>query len=80
MNQSIIFVDRVEYDENTKRVFYFAQVSGQLVTCCYSTNKSKEGALLDFESKKFDYEDIAENAIEGELYNDEGLIEVEELL
>ena len=80
MNQSIIFVDRVKYDENTKCVSYFAQVSGQLITCFYLTNKSKADALLDFESKKFDYEDIAESAIEDELYNDEGLIEVEELL
>lgn len=80
MNQSILFVDRVEYIEDTKRIYFFAQVNGQLITCFYLTKQSKESAIKDFESKKFDYEDIAESAIEDELYNDQGEIEVEELL
>lgn len=80
MNQSILFVDRVEYIEDTKRINFFAQVSGQLITCFYLTKQSKESAIKDFETKKFDYEDIAESAIEGELYNDQGEIEVDELL
>ena len=44
------------------------------------TKQSKDKAIQDFESKRFDYEDIAESAIEDELYNDQGEIEIEELL
>lgn len=80
MNQAVLFVDRVEYIEDAERINFFAQVNGQLITCFYLTKQSKEKAIKDFESKRFDYEDIAESAIEDELYNDQGEIEIEELL
>ena len=80
MNQAIIFVDRVEFNEQQRRVYFFAQVSGLMVSCFYTTNLAKEDAIKAFDANKFEYEDIAEKAIEDELYNGDGEVEVEELL
>lgn len=80
MNQAILFVDRFQFDTQQKRVYFYAQVSGQLVDCFFQTDKCKEDALASFEANRFDYEDIAETAIENELFNNAGQIEVEELL
>ena len=80
MNQAIIFVDRCEYNEQQKRVYFYAQASGQLINCFFQTLKSDREAVAGFEVNRFDYEDLAEKAIEDELFNQQGEIEVEELL
>jgi hypothetical protein len=80
MNQAIIFTERVEFRQTTGRVYFFAQVNGQLIACYYTTQKKQLEALKSFEQNKFDYEDMAESLIEDEMFNEFGEIELEELL
>lgn len=79
MNQSILFSERVEYDTKLRKVTFFAQVNGLSVPCVYTVNDDSLNPLMLFEQKRFDYEELAEVAIENENYNESGEIELEEL-
>lgn len=80
MNQAIQFIDRVEFSAKEKRLYFYAQVSGLLVSCFYTTTKNEQEALKHFTQHRFDYEDQAERLIEDEAYNADGSIRIEELL
>lgn len=79
MNQAILFTDNVDFDATTNSVVFYAQVSGLLVNCRYESQFKKEEALAKFVAARFDYEDIAENAIEDERFDQNGEIILEEL-
>lgn len=80
MNQAIQFIDRVEFNASLQRVYFYAQVSGLMVSCYFNTAKEEQAALEHFTLKRFDYEDSAEALIEDEAYSENGEICVEELL
>ncbi len=84
MNQSILFPDTQHWDEENKRVVFFAQQSGSLIECCISSDeleiisgyaiKNGEQALAVFDDCRFDMEELAEQLIEDELFNEDGKI------
>ncbi|MGO2496902.1 MAG: DUF1488 domain-containing protein [Vibrio litoralis] len=83
MNQNILFSDRCEWDDKRQAVVFQAQQAGQLIDCIVSlgllsklddTKVSKENALAAFERVRFDFEDLAEEAIEDEKFSPTGEI------
>ena len=78
MNQAILFNDDVHYSSQKKALQFSAMVAGSTVTCiinmeCFA--EPQAASPLDyFNQFKFDYEDIAEQLIKDERYNDEGQI------
>lgn len=83
MNQAIQFIDRVEFDEQTHLLTFFAQVSGLMVECIVNTQSllisDMAAAKQHFESLRFDYEELAEQLIKDEEYNSAGQIEIKAL-
>lgn len=83
MNQAIQFIDRVEFDEQTQLLTFYAQVSGLMVECIVNTQSllisDIAAAKHYFESLRFDYEELAEQLIEDEEYNSAGQIEIKAL-
>ncbi|BDF95932.1 MULTISPECIES: DUF1488 family protein [Pseudoalteromonas] len=83
MNQAIQFIDRIEFNEQTQLLTFFAQVSGLMVECIIDTHSlaisDNAAAKLYFESLRFDYEELAEQLIEDEEYNSAGQIEIKAL-
>lgn len=78
MNQAIIFNDDVQYLSNENALQFSAMVAGSTVMCivnmgCFS-ELSEETPLSYFNKFKFDYEDLAEQLIEEERFNNEGQI------
>ncbi|MCQ8880090.1 DUF1488 domain-containing protein [Pseudoalteromonas shioyasakiensis] len=83
MNQAIQFIDRVEFNEQTQLLTFYAQVSGLMVECIVNTQSlsisDMTAAKQHFESLRFDYEELAEQLIEDEEYNSAGKIEIKAL-
>ncbi|EGR3222372.1 TPA: DUF1488 domain-containing protein [Vibrio parahaemolyticus] len=84
MNQSILFPDMQSWDEVSQSVNFVAQQSGALIECCVTKQKLEKlsGSELDTEQAvisafidyRFDLEEIAEELIEDEAFNEEGHI------
>ncbi len=87
MNQSILFPDMQSWDEPSQSVRFPAQQSGALIEC-YATKqklvkisgsdiKNEQQAVEVFIACRFDLEDIAEELIEDEAFDEEGHIVIE---
>ncbi|GEM81124.1 DUF1488 domain-containing protein [Vibrio superstes] len=86
MNQSIIFTDQQSWDENRKAVVFIGQQSGNLIECLVSADylgnlcqlqiDDEAMALKVFSEYRFDLEDLAEELIEAEEFNQLGQIEI----
>lgn len=84
MNQSILFPDMQSWDEVLQSVNFAAQQSGALIECFVTKQKLEKlsGSELDTEQAviaafidyRFDLEEIAEELIEDEAFNEEGHI------
>ncbi|WP_028024395.1 DUF1488 family protein [Enterovibrio calviensis] len=84
MNQSIIFPDHQDIDKDKHAVCFHAQQSGALIVCYVSIDdiskrhkcalEEDEAILSAFDQHRFDFEDLAEVAIEEESFNDQGEI------
>lgn len=86
MNQSILFADIQTWDQQSGVVLFPAQQSGSLIECSISlevierlSGLSVEGeqqALQVFSNIRFDVEELAEELIENEEFNEKGAIEL----
>jgi len=84
MNQSILFPDMQSWDEVSQSVNFAAQQSGALIECFVTKQKLEKlsGSVLNTEQAviaafihcRFDLEEIAEELIEDEAFNEEGHI------
>ncbi|ELA9430330.1 DUF1488 domain-containing protein [Vibrio parahaemolyticus] len=84
MNQSILFPGMQSWDEVSQSVNFAAQQSGALIECFVTKQKLEKlsGSELDTEQAvisafidyRFDLEEIAEELIEDEAFNEEGHI------
>ncbi|EPN4956116.1 MULTISPECIES: DUF1488 domain-containing protein [Vibrio] len=84
MNQSILFPDMQSWDEVSQSVNFAAQQSGALIECFVTKQKLEKlsGSELDAEQAvlsafidyRFDLEEIAEELIQDEAFNEEGHI------
>ncbi len=89
MNQSILFPDIQDWDEESQSIVFPAQQSGALIECVVSTeelsrlsDKEIEGgeqALATFAELRFDIEEIAEELIEEEEYDSSNRIQIKAL-
>ncbi|AJR07009.1 DUF1488 domain-containing protein [Photobacterium gaetbulicola] len=86
MNQDILFVDLQTWDSARQAVNFPAQQGGALINCwvsrvwlenkCGQTLVDESAVLNAFALCRFDLEDIAENLIEDEDFNQDGDIEI----
>ncbi len=86
MNQSILFPDIQTWDEEKQAVSFPAQQSGALIECFIRktelekisgiTIEEGQQALDTFSQYRFELEELAEELIEEEEFNDLGQIEV----
>ncbi len=86
MNQSILFPDIQEWNSELEVIVFPAQQSGALIECIVNVQElqkisgasinSKEQALAVFADVRFDLEELAEELIEDEAFNQSGQIEV----
>lgn len=84
MNQSILFPDLQTWQEDKQYITFPAQQSGLMITCIINLDnlseltgeaiKDKNQALLAFEEYRFDIEELAEQLIEDEAFNNDGQI------
>ena len=84
MNQSILFPDIQSWDEVSQSVNFSAQQSGALIECFVTKQKLEKlsGSLIEtgqaaikvFTDYRFDLEEMAEELIEDEAFNEEGHI------
>ena len=84
MNQSILFPDMQSWDEVSQSVNFAAQQSGALIECYVTKQKleklsgsqieTEQAAIDAFIDFRFDLEEIAEELIEDEAFNEEGHI------
>jgi|GEM_PF-35715 len=89
MNQSILFPDLQDWDEQTQTVIFPAQVQGANIECRIGLTKLseialtllkstdcgiKEKALTLFEEYRFDIEEEVETLIELESFDEQGLL------
>ncbi|PKF49697.1 DUF1488 domain-containing protein [Enterovibrio nigricans] len=84
MNQNILFPDLHNVDDARQAVSFHAQQAGGLIPCFVQVSDlekrtgseldSKEAILNIFNEYRFDYEELAENAIEEEDFNGAGEI------
>lgn len=84
MNQSILFPDMQSWDEVSQSVNFAAQQSGALIECYVTKQKleklsgsaidNEQAAIAAFVDFRFDLEEIAEELIEDEAFNEEGHI------
>ncbi|MGY0617462.1 DUF1488 domain-containing protein [Vibrio sp. FJH11] len=87
MNQSILFPDIQSWDETSQSVNFPAQQSGALIECYVTKQKlakmsglaveGEQQAITAFIACRFDLEDVAEELIEDEAFNEEGHIIIE---
>ncbi len=87
MNQSILFPDIQSWDESSQSVNFPAQQSGALIECYVTKEKlskmsgsnveGEQQALEAFIALRFDLEEVAEELIEDEAFNEEGHIVIE---
>ncbi len=86
MNQSILFPDIQEWNSELEAIVFPAQQSGALIECLVSLQElqkisgasinSTEEALAVCADVRFDLEELAEELIEYEAFNQSGQIEV----
>ncbi|MGO2074088.1 MAG: DUF1488 domain-containing protein [Pseudoalteromonas sp.] len=80
MNQAVQFIDRIDYNEKTQQLTFYAQVSGLMVECIIDmqslTIADSAAAQHHFELRRFDYEELAEQLIEDEEYNSTGQVAI----
>jgi hypothetical protein len=86
MNQSVIFPDIQSWCNDTQKVCFPAQHSGHLIECFISLSALKKisgkltidssNALEVFVQYRFDIEEMAENEIENDHYDEQGYIEI----
>ncbi|ATC92884.1 DUF1488 domain-containing protein [Pseudoalteromonas tunicata] len=78
MNQAVLFNDDVSFDAQLQQLTFSAMANGQLIQCVIELTNfklaNKNEALVYFQLYKFDYEELAEQLIEDEEYDDNGLI------
>ncbi|CAH1525367.1 MULTISPECIES: DUF1488 family protein [Vibrio] len=84
MNQSILFPDMQSWDEASQSVNFAAQQSGALIECYVTKQKleklggslieTEQAAIKVFTDYRFDLEEIAEELIEDEAFDEEGHI------
>ena len=88
MNQAILFSDNERYNSPLQQVEFEAQCQGALITCIISVDNlfqlnDKSAELQDtsdtevlrlFESSRFDIEDIAEQMINDQAFNEDGKV------
>ena len=84
MNQSILFPDIQSWDEVSQSVNFSAQQSGALIECFVTKQKLEKlsGSLIETEKAaihvvtdyRYDLEEMAEELIEDEAFNEEGHI------
>lgn len=84
MNQSILFPDIQSWDESSQSVNFPAQQSGALIECYVTKQKltkmsglsveCEQQAIEAFIAFRFDLEEMAEELIEDEAFNEEGYI------
>ncbi|ELA6601403.1 TPA: DUF1488 domain-containing protein [Vibrio alginolyticus] len=84
MNQSILFPDIQSWDEVSQSVNFSAQQSGALIECFVTKQKlekfsgslieTEQAAIKVFTDYRFDLEEMAEELIEDEAFNEEGHI------
>ncbi len=87
MNQSILFPDIQSWDESSQSVRFPAQQSGALIECYVTKQKlvkmsgldieNEQQAIAAFIASRFDLEEIAEELIEDEAFDEEGHIAIE---
>lgn len=87
MNQSILFPDIQSWDESSQSVNFPAQQSGALIECYVTKQKLSKMSGLDIEDEqeaveaflalRFDLEEMVEELIEDEAFNEEGHIVIE---
>ena len=86
MNQSILFPDIQDWDEENQSITFPAQQSGALIECVMSIEELsrlagkdiEEGdqALVIFSELRFDIEELAEELIEEEEYDSSHRIQI----
>ncbi|MGF1698414.1 DUF1488 domain-containing protein [Vibrio lamellibrachiae] len=86
MNQSILFPDIQNWNEEKKVINFSAQQSGALIECSISISQlellsdkkivSPQLALEIFKEYRFDIEELAEELIEQEEFDASGSIEI----
>lgn len=86
MNQAILFSDDRQWQSAIKSIYFVAQVMGNQIQCCISAQKLSElaqknieneaQALLVFQTYQFDIEELAEQAILNEDYDQQGKIQL----
>ncbi|MBD1573901.1 DUF1488 domain-containing protein [Vibrio sp. S17_S38] len=85
MNQNILFPDIQTWQPERQIVSFPAQQAGQLIECVISIDKlskmigydvNSDQILKVFDALRFDLEDLAEEAIEQELFNLAGEVEL----
>ena len=88
MNQAILFSDNERYNSALQQVEFEAQCQGALITCVISVDNlfqlndekfksqdtSETEILSLFESTRFDIEDIAEQMINDQAFNEDGKV------
>ncbi|HCH0960038.1 DUF1488 domain-containing protein [Vibrio owensii] len=84
MNQSILFPDMQSWNEASQSVNFAAQQSGALIECYVTKQKleklsdslieTEQAAIKVFTDYRFDLEEIAEELIEDEAFDEEGHI------
>ncbi|WP_045485232.1 DUF1488 domain-containing protein [Vibrio owensii] len=84
MNQSILFPDMQFWDEASQSINFAAQQSGALIECYVTKQKleklsgslieTEQAAIKVFTDYRFDLEEIAEELIEDEAFDEEGHI------
>ncbi|MCC4819478.1 transcriptional regulator [Vibrio lentus] len=89
MNQSILFPDIQDWDEENQSIIFPAQQFGALIECVMSIEELsrlagkniEEGdqALVIFSELRFDIEELAEELIEEEEYDSSNRIQIKVL-
>ncbi|EDP57714.1 DUF1488 domain-containing protein [Vibrio sp. AND4] len=84
MNQSILFPDMQSWDQVSQSINFAAQQAGALIECYVTKQKleklsgsqieTEQAAIDAFIDFRFDLEEIAEELIEDEAFNEEGHI------
>ncbi|NVC96081.1 DUF1488 domain-containing protein [Vibrio natriegens] len=87
MNQSILFPDIQSWDDLSQSIHFPAQQSGALIGCYVTKQKLSKMSGLDIEDEqeaveaflalRFDLEEMAEELIEDEAFNEEGHIVID---
>lgn len=87
MNQSILFPDIQSWDESSQSIHFPAQQSGALIECYVTKQQLSKMSGLDIEDEqkaveaflalRFDLEEMAEELIEDEAFNEEGQIVID---